>query len=99
MDPINITCERVLSVLKYTEKALPNLQFDLLAQHARAKFNKVFDLLSSLDTAKLEEFHSAITGIEKKMKQDHLDQQANVLDAARRVRDEVLSQSLFYFFI
>ena len=36
VDPTNIACERVLSVLKYTEKALPNLQFDLLAQHTRA---------------------------------------------------------------
>ena len=36
VDPTNIACERVLSVLKYTEKAIPNLQFDLLAQHTRA---------------------------------------------------------------
>ena len=33
VDPTNIACERVL---KYTEKAIPNLQFDLLAQHTRA---------------------------------------------------------------
>ena len=77
VDPTNIACERVLSVLKYTEKALPNLQFDLLAQHARAKFNKVFDLLSSIDIAKLEEFHSEISYIEKKMKEDHIYQQEN----------------------
>ena len=97
VDPTNVACERVLGVLKYTEKALPNLQFDLLAQHAMAKFNKVSDLLSSIDTAKLEEFHSEISAIEKKMKEDHLYQQENILDAARSVRDEVLSQNLFYF--
>ena len=55
-----------------------------------AKINKVSALLPTIDTAKLEEFHFEISDIEKKMKQDHLDQQANVLDAARRVRDEVL---------
>ena len=44
-----------------------------------------------------EEFCTEISDIEQKMKQDHLDQQANVLDAARRVRDEVLSKNLFYF--
>ena len=43
-----------------------------------------------MNTAKLEEFHSKISDIENKMKHDHLDQQANVLDAARRVQDEVL---------
>ena len=96
VDPTNVACERVLGVLKYTEKALPNLQFDLLAQHAMAKFNKVSALLPTIDTAKLEEFHFEISDIEQKMKQDHLDQQANVLDAARRVRDEVLSQNLFF---
>ena len=90
VDPTNFPCERVLGVLKYPEKALSNLQFDLLVQHAMAKFNKVSDLLSCIDTVKLEEYHSEISDIEKKMKQDHLDQQANVLDAARRVRDEVL---------
>ena len=84
--------------MKYAEKAFPNLQFGSLAQHAMAKFNKVSALLPTIDTAKLEEFHFEISDIEQKMKQDHLDQQANVLDAARRVRDEVLSQSLFYFF-
>ena len=53
VDPTNVPCERVLGVLKYTEKALPNLQLDLLAQYEMAKFNKVSDLLSSIDTAKL----------------------------------------------
>ena len=48
-----------------------------------------------MDTAKLEEFHSEISDFENKMKHDHLDQQANVLDAARRVRDEVLHKTLF----
>ena len=37
-DPTNVPCERVLGVLKYPEKALLNLQFDLLVQHAMAKF-------------------------------------------------------------
>ena len=97
VDPTNVPCERVFGVLKYAEKALPNLQFGLLTQHAMAKFNKVSALLPTIDTAKLEEFHFEISDIEQKMKQDHLDQQANVLDAARRVRDEVLSQSLFLF--
>ena len=92
MDPTNVPCERVFGVLKYAEKALPKLQFGLLAHHAIAKFNKVSALLPSIDTTKLKEFHSEISDIEKKMKQDHLDQQANVLDAARRVRDEVLSE-------
>jgi len=95
--PTNVPCERVFGVLKYAEKALPNLQFGLLAQHAMTKFNKVSVLLPSIVTAKLEEFHSEISDIEKKMKQDHLDQQANVLDAARKVLDEVLSKNLFYF--
>ena len=36
VDPTNVACERVLGVLKYTEKALPNLQFHLLAKHAIA---------------------------------------------------------------
>ena len=90
MDPTNVPCERVFGVLKYAEKAPPNLKFGLLTQHAMAKFNKVSALLSTINTAKLEEFHFEIFDNEKKMKQDHLDQQANVLDAARRVRVEVL---------
>ena len=61
-----------------------------------AKFNKVSDLLSCIDTVKPEEFHSEISDIEKKMKQDHRYQQKNVLNAARGVR-QVLSQNLFYF--
>ena len=55
-----------------------------------AKFNKVSALLPSIGSAKLEEYHSQITEIERRMKQDHLEQQANLLAAARRVRDEVL---------
>ena len=31
-DPTNVPGERVFGVLKYAEKAFPNLQFDLLAQ-------------------------------------------------------------------
>ena len=66
------------------------MKFGLLAQHTMAKFNKVSALLPSIESAKLEEYHSQITEIEKRMKQDHLEQQANLLAAARRVRDEVL---------
>ena len=96
VDPTNVPVERVFGVLKYAEKALPNLQFGLLAQHTMAKFNKVSAHLKSIGSAKLEEYHSQITEIEKRMKQEHLDQQANVLAAARRVRDEVLGYfSLF----
>ena len=90
VDPTNVPVERVFGVLKYADKALPNLQFGLLAQHTMAKFNKVSSHLESIGSAKLEEYHSQITEIEKRMKQEHLDQQANVLAAARRVRDEVL---------
>ena len=90
VDPTNVPVERVFGVLKYAEKALPNLQFGLLAQHTMAKFNKVSALLPSIGSANLEEYHSQITEIEKRMKQDHLEQQANLLAAARRVRDEVL---------
>ena len=93
-DPTNVPCERVLGVLKYPEKALSNLQFDLLVQHAMAKFNKVSDLLSCIDTVNPEEFHSEISDIEKKMKQNHRYQQENVLDAARRIRHEILTQNL-----
>ena len=35
-DPTYVPCERVFGVLTYAEKALPNLQFDSLAQHAMA---------------------------------------------------------------
>ena len=73
--PTNVPCERVFGVLKYAEKALPNLQFGLLAQHAMTKFNKVSVLLPSIVTAKLEEFHSEIFNIEKEMKKDHIYQQ------------------------
>ena len=41
VDPTNVPVERVFGVLKYAEKALPNLQFGLLAQHTMAEFNKV----------------------------------------------------------
>ena len=92
VDPTNVPCERVFGVLKYAEKALPNLQFGLLAQHTMAKFNKVSALLPSIDPALLEQFHSEISEIETRMKQEHLDQQANVLAAARRVRDEVFGK-------
>ena len=44
-----------------------------------------------------EEFYTEISDIEQKMKQDHRYQQENVLDAARRIWHEVLSQNLFYF--
>ena len=54
-----------------------------------AEFNKVSEDLSNIDPAKLEQFRSEISVFEKRMKQEHLDQQANVL-AARKVRDEVL---------
>ncbi len=96
VDPTNVPCERVFGVLKYAEKALPNLKFGLLAQHTMAKFNKVSALLPSIDPALREQFHSEISDIQKRMKQEHLDQQANVLAAARRVRDELFEQ-LFYF--
>ena len=57
-----------------------------------AKFNKVSALLPSIgsEISNLEEYHSQITEIEKRIKQDHLEQQENLLAAARRVRDEVL---------
>ena len=55
-----------------------------------AKFNKVSQDLANIDPAKFEQFHSEISVIEKRMKQDHLAQQVNNLAAARRVRDEVL---------
>ena len=35
-NPTNFPCERVFGVLKYAEKALPNLQFGSLAQHEMA---------------------------------------------------------------
>ncbi len=66
---------------KYAEKALPNLQFGLLAQQTMAKFNN----LPSIDPALLDQFHSEISEIEKRMKQEHLDQQANILSAALRL--------------
>ena len=61
VDPTNVPVERVFGVLKYAEKALPNLQFGLLAPHTMAKFNKVSALLPSVGSAKLEEYHSQIT--------------------------------------
>ena len=98
-DPTNVPCERVFGVLKYAEKALLNLRFGLLAQHTMAKFNKVSALLPSIDPALLEQFHSEISDIQKRMKQEHLDQQANVLAAARRVRDELFEQLFYYLTI
>ena len=72
--------------MKYGENSLPNLHFGLLVQHTMAQFNKVSALLSSIDTANLK--NSEMPDIEKKMKQEHLDQQENFLDATRRFRDE-----------
>ena len=85
----------MFGVLKYGENSLPNLQFGLLVQHTMAQFNKVSALLSSIDTANLK--NSEMPDIEKKMKQEHLDQQENFLDATRRFRDEILSQNFSYF--
>ena len=90
VDPTNIPCERVFGLLKYAEKYLPNLQFGLLAHHTMAKFNGVAASLSAFDPSKLEEYHRQIPEIEAKIRQEHLDQQANMVDAARRMRDEVL---------
>jgi len=90
VDPTNVPVERVFGVLKYAEKTLPNLQLSLLAQHTMVKFNKVSAHLPIIGSAKVEEYHSQISEIEKRMKQDHLDQQANLLAAAQRVRDEVV---------
>ena len=96
VDPTNVPVERVFGVLKFAEKALPNLQFGLLAQHTMAKFHTLTAYLPNIDSAKLDQYHSEISKIEKRMKQEHPDQQANVLAAARRVRDEVLGYfSLF----
>ena len=90
MDQTIVPVERVFVVLKYAEKALPYLQFGLLAQHKMAEFNKVLAHLPSIGPAKLKEFTLKYQKTEKRMKQDHLDQQANLLAAARRVRNEVL---------
>ena len=87
VDPTNVPIERFLRVLKYAEKSLLNLQFGLLAQHTMAEFNKVLAHPPSIEPAKS---HSQITEIEKRMKQDHLKQHANLLASAQRVHDEVL---------
>ena len=87
VDPTNVPVERVFGVLKYAEKSLPYLQFGLLAQHTMPEFNKVLAHPPSIEPAKS---HSQITEIEKRMKQDHLEQHANLLAAAQRVHDEVL---------
>ena len=50
---------RVFGVLKFAEKALPNLHFGLLAQYTMTK---------------LDQFNSEISEIEKRMKQEYLDQ-------------------------
>ena len=68
VDPTNVPVERVFGVLKYAEKALPNLQFGLLAQHTMTKFNKVSDDLPNIEPAKLEQFHSIISVLKKRMK-------------------------------
>ena len=73
------------------------MQFGLLALRKMAKFNKVSEDLPNIDPSKFEQFHSEVSVIEKRMKQDHLDQQANILAAARRVRDEVLDSSSLFF--
>ena len=39
VDPTDVPVDSVFGLLKYLEKALPNLQFGLLAQHTMAKFN------------------------------------------------------------
>ena len=62
-----------------------------------AKFNKVAEPLKNIDPAKLEQYHFEISVIEKQMKQDHPDQQANVLAAVRRERDEVFDSFSFFF--
>ena len=36
VDPTNVPVEQVFGVLKYAEKAFPNLQFGLLAQYTMA---------------------------------------------------------------
>ena len=60
VDPTNVPVERVFGVLKFAEKALPNLQFGLLAQHTMAKFNKVAEALKNIDPAQLEQYHSEV---------------------------------------
>ena len=91
MDPTNVLYGWVFGVLKYVENSLLNLQFGLLVQHTMAQFNKVSALLSSIDTANLK--NSEMPDIEKKMKQEHLHKQENFLNATRRFRDEILSQT------
>ena len=54
VDLTNVSCERVFGVLKFAEKALPNLKFGVLAQYTMAKLNQ---------------FHSEISEIERRMKQ------------------------------
>ena len=53
-DQTNFPVERVFGLLKYAEKALPNLKIDLLTKHTMAKFNKVSEDLANIDSAKLE---------------------------------------------
>ena len=85
--------------LQYAENALSNWQFGLLARYTMPKLNKVSDDLAIIDPAWLEQFHFEVSVIEKRMKQDHLDQQANILAAARRVRDEILDSFSLIFHI
>ena len=90
IDPTNVPCERVFGLLKYAEKHLLNLQFGLLAHHAVAKFNRLDLMLGSLDSDCLEKIHSDIPDIEKKIKEQHREQEAYKLQAARRNRDQVI---------
>ena len=89
IDPTNVPCERVFGLLKYAEKHLPNLQFGLLAQHAVAKFNRLDLVLDSYDSSVLENAHSDIPNIEKKIKEQQEKQEANKARAARQNRDQV----------
>ena len=68
VDLTNDPFERVFGLLKFAGKPLPNLQFGLLAQHTIAKFNKVSEELANIDPAKLQQFQSEVSLIEKQMK-------------------------------
>ena len=61
--------DRIFELLKFAEKALPNLQFGLLAQQSlMAKFNQVSEDLPNIDPSKYDQFHSEVSVIEKRMK-------------------------------
>ena len=72
VDPTNVPVTRVFGLLKYSEKALPNLQFGLLAQHTMAKFNKV-----SEDLQKIKQDHfdpqANILAVEQRIRDEVLD--------------------------